>query len=210
MTRHPVFPLGFILFPGTGAPLHLFEPRYRQLLADIRHGDRRFVLLPSIRGTPPRDLPTGRVGCIAEVTDIEMLPDGRSNIMTRGVGRVALAGFVDDRAPYHVAEFTPVEDVADASAVALALAADDVAADFHKVVRAARRLGRAPETLPALPDDPAQLAWTIAAIVDLADDVRYRLLAETSAAARLATVSAVLRTALPELELRAAMRRPEA
>ena len=41
--RLPVFPLTVVLFPGTPMPLHIFEPRYRQMLEDCLAGDRRFV-----------------------------------------------------------------------------------------------------------------------------------------------------------------------
>ena len=38
----PIFPLPLVLFPGTTQPLHVFEPRYRRLLADCLAGDKRF------------------------------------------------------------------------------------------------------------------------------------------------------------------------
>ena len=38
----PIFPLPLVLFPGAVQPLHIFEPRYRRLLADSLAGDRRF------------------------------------------------------------------------------------------------------------------------------------------------------------------------
>jgi ATP-dependent Lon protease len=61
--------------------------------------------------------------------------------------------------------------------------------------------------MPTLPDDPRQLAWTIASMVDFDLDARYKLLAERDPAARLSTVDAVLRKAIPELELQAALRK---
>jgi len=69
--RLPIFPLGMVLFPGTSAPLHLFEPRYRQMLADVRAKDSRFGILCALEGVPERELPTGRIGCVAEVVDVE-------------------------------------------------------------------------------------------------------------------------------------------
>ena len=62
--------------------------------------------------------------------------------------------------------------------------------------------------VPALPDEPAQLAWSIAAMIDLDLDARQRLLGERLPSARLATIDGVLRNALPDLELRAAMHKP--
>src|SRR4029079_13532551 len=45
-TMLPLFPLTTVLFPGAPMPLHIFEPRYRQMLADCLEGDRRFGLVP--------------------------------------------------------------------------------------------------------------------------------------------------------------------
>ena len=203
--RLPIFPLGVVLYPGTTLPLHLFEPRYRQLLADVRAGDSRFGILPGISGVPERAIPAGRMGCVAEVTEVEMLPDGRANILVTGRERVALEAFVDDAAPYHVAEVSFVNDTPSGSPVALAVAADDVAQHFKRVVKAVHTLNGTSGPLPSLPDDPAQLAWSIASMIDLELEPRYQLLVERNPADRLTRVDAVLRKVLPDLELRAAM-----
>jgi Lon protease-like protein len=194
-----------VLFPGTAAPLHLFEPRYRQLLADVRDGDGRFGILCGLSGVPERELPRGRVGCVAEVTDVELMPDGRSNIVVVGRERFALGELLEDDAPYHVARVTSVDDINDAAPVALTLAAGEVAANFRRVVDAVNVLNDNHDAPPDLPDEPAQLAWTIGAMIDLDLEARQRLLSEQSPAARLTQVDAVLRKALPDLELRAAM-----
>lgn len=203
--RLPIFPLGVVLYPGTTLPLHLFEPRYRQMLADVRAGDSRFGILTSMSGVPERDLPPGRMGCVAELTEVEMMPDGRANILITGRERFALDAFVDDSAPYHVAEVSFVNDAPGGSPVALAVAADDVAQHFKRVVKAVHTLNGTSGSVPALPDDPAQLAWSIASMIDLELDPRYQLLVERNPADRLARVDAVLRKVLPDLELRAAM-----
>ena len=203
----PIFPLGVVLYPGTALPLHLFEPRYRQLLADIRVGDSRFGMLTAMSGVAERDLPPGRMGCVAEVTEVEMMPDGRANIVVVGRERFALEQFLDSEAPYHVASVTSVPDIATANAVALAVRSDDVAQHFKQVVKAVHVINGNDGPVPPLPDDPTQLAWTIAAMIDLDLESRYRLLAERDPAARLTTIDAVLRKAIPELELQAALRK---
>lgn len=203
--RLPIFPLNVVLYPGTTMSLHLFEPRYRQLLKDIREGDSRFGILTSVSGVPERELPPGRVGCVAEVTDVEMMPDGRANIVIMGRERFTLDAFVDDDAPYNVADVSLVADTPGANAVVLAVTSDDVAQNFKRVVKAVHAINDESGPLPSLPDDPAQLAWSIAAMIDIDSDLRYQLLAETDPAARLASVDAVLRKVLPDLELRAAM-----
>jgi Lon protease-like protein len=204
----PIFPLGVVLFPGTALPLHLFEPRYRQMLADVRSGDSRFVLLPGLSGVPERELPAGRCGCVAEVREVEMMEDGRSNIIVLGRERVALEQFVEHPALYHVADVVTVSDEPGDSPVALAVVADDVTANFKRVVKAVHTLNDNPAPPPPLPDDPAQLAWTIASMIDLDVEQRYELLVDRRPASRLARIDAVLRRVLPDLELRAALQPP--
>src|SRR3989442_14335260 len=64
----PIFPLPTVLFPGAPQPLHIFEPRYRQLLQDCLAADRRFgiayVAPGGAPGADPSPLP-GVVGCAA-------------------------------------------------------------------------------------------------------------------------------------------------
>ena len=202
----PVFPLGVVLFPGTLLPLHLFEPRYRQMLADVREGNGRFGIIPAIPGVAERDLPVGRMGCVAEVTDAEVMPDGRANIIVTGRERFALTAFVEHEAPYLMATGTIVSDEAGDAPVALAVAADEVIANFKRVVQAVRTLNGDTDPLPVLPDDAAQVAWSIGAMIDLDLNNRYRLLAERSPAARLTQIDHVLRKAIPDLELQAALK----
>jgi len=202
----PIFPLGAVLFPGTLMPLHLFEPRYRQMLADVREGDRRFAIIAALPGVAERDLPAGRMGCVAEVTEVDVMPDGRANIIVVGRERFALTAFVEHDAPYHVATGTVVADESGASPVALAVAADEVIANFTRVVKAVRTLNDDTDPLPELPDDAAPVAWSVAAMIDLDLDSRYRLLAERSPAARLTQIDNVLKKAIPDLELQAAIK----
>lgn len=74
----PLFPLGIVLNPGTAVPLHIFELRYRLLFGRIQDGDSRFgIVMMGPEGM-------ARVGCEAELTRFESMPDGR--IMTNNVG----------------------------------------------------------------------------------------------------------------------------
>ncbi len=201
----PLFPLGMVLFPGTRVPLHLFEPRYRQLLADVQRGDRQFGIICALPGVAERALPAGRVGCVAEVRDAETLPDGRSNIVVEGRERFALERFAEHDAPYHVATVRTVVDDAVDPPVAVAVAADDVVANFRRVVRAVHTLNDDDAPAPALPDEPAALAFVIAGMVDFDLAQRQALLESTSPMQRLTLVDGVLRKVLPDLELKAAM-----
>lgn len=87
VTRLSIFPLsGALLFPGLRLPLHIFEPRYRALVSDAMARDRRIGMIQPKAGTgdPPALFGVGTVGRIA---DVEMLDDGRSNIVLEGVAR---------------------------------------------------------------------------------------------------------------------------
>ena len=205
MFRLPVFPLGLVLLPGAAMPLHLFEPRYRQLLTDIQQTDKRFGIVYAMPGASERELPAGRAGCVAEVVEVETLPDGRSNILVIGRERFELERIVDDEAPYQIAEVTTFDDTQTTSHVAVAVVASEVVERFNSVVDAVQILGDNDTIAPELPDDPAKLAFAIGAMIDLELPQRQELLAERSVEKRLNLVDGVLRRALPDLELRAAM-----
>ena len=95
--RHlPLFPLPLVLLPNELLPLHIFEPRYRQMLKDVGLEKNLFGVIyfnqeESLAGKPPVDT----VGCAAEVRELQSLPDGRSNILSVGVIRYRLLDYVD-------------------------------------------------------------------------------------------------------------------
>jgi uncharacterized protein len=107
-----LFPLpDVVLFPETTVPLHVFEPRYRTLLADAL-ADDRLIGMQLIDEQAPPD-PSGRpallpVGCAGEVVHHELLEDGRSNIVLRGAFRYRIEAETRGEAPYRVAEVTPI------------------------------------------------------------------------------------------------------
>ena len=84
----PIFPLSnVVLFPGLSTPLHLFEPRYRQLAQDVLSGGRRIgmvVVRPEFAEEMSGDPPIFPIGCAGFVTQHHRLPDGRHNIVLQG------------------------------------------------------------------------------------------------------------------------------
>lgn len=91
----PLFPLNIVLFPGMVLPLHIFEPRYRRMLAVCLDQQIPFGLI--LDGEPrPR-----QVGTAAHIERVERLSDGRSNILTVGRERFRVTGFRHDE-PYLV------------------------------------------------------------------------------------------------------------
>jgi Lon protease-like protein len=205
VSRLPLFPLPLVLFPGAAQPLHVFEPRYRRMLADVQAADGRFGLVAA-SGADAAAPPRGRVGCVAQVRDVEALPDGRSNLVVDGGARFAIVGLVDAGTPYLVADVEPYDDVPDSDAGpdALREAAARVRALFERVARAARAIADDAGPAPALPDDPAEVAFAVAARVEFDLAARQRLLASRSAMGRLDDVADLLGRAVANVEERAA------
>jgi uncharacterized protein len=87
--RISIFPLtGAIIFPGMQLPLHIFEPRYRDLVGDSLARDRKIGMIqPKGQGTNPTLF---TVGCLARIHDVEALDDGRYNIILEGVQRFSI------------------------------------------------------------------------------------------------------------------------
>jgi len=90
LIRIPVFPLaGAILFPGAQLPLHIFEPRYRAMIADALAGDRLIGMVqPRDQNEPPLLF---EVGCLGRIVGADPLEDGRYNIVLEGLGRFRIA-----------------------------------------------------------------------------------------------------------------------
>ena len=92
----PIFPLpNVVLFPNVFLPLHIFEPRYRQMVNDVLSGERMIgmVLLQpgyeeQYEGTPP----VYEIGCAGLITHVERLSDGRFNLVLRGLERFRIVG----------------------------------------------------------------------------------------------------------------------
>lgn len=82
----PVFPLaGALLFPRGQLPLHIFEPRYRDMVRDAMAGERLIAMVqPRDSGEPPGLF---EIGCLGHIADCEPLTDGRYNIVLHGLTR---------------------------------------------------------------------------------------------------------------------------
>jgi Lon protease-like protein len=92
----PIFPLpNVVLFPNVFLPLHIFEPRYRQMVSDALGGERLIgmVLLQPGYETQYENSPAVyEVGCAGLITHVERLADGRFNIVLRGLERFRIVG----------------------------------------------------------------------------------------------------------------------
>ena len=109
----PIFPLpNVVLFPNVFLPLHIFEPRYREMVADALEADR-LIGMVLLRPGWDRDYegrpPVFPIGCSGVMTHVERLGDGRFNIVLRGLERFRVIEERHDRS-YRVAAIEPLHD----------------------------------------------------------------------------------------------------
>ena len=118
----PIFPLpNVVLFPSVFLPLHIFEDRYRQMLTEVLQGDRiiGIVLVRGKRDDIEEPPPVHPIGCAGLVSHAEPLPDGRSNIILRGLQRFRIDQEEHSRS-YRRAQITPLPEISsEASALEL-------------------------------------------------------------------------------------------
>lgn len=199
--RLPLFPLDVVLYPGALLPLHIFEPRYQQLLADCLAGDRRFGLVPAGEGGRPT---TGVIGTIAEIRAAQPLAEGRSNIVVAGERRFMLRRYLEGETPYLMGLVDPFEDDA------------EDADEANRHVAELRRLGdRCAEALSTLAEsagaphwaaDAATLTFQIASLLETDLEFKQRFLGIRSAAHRAMLLLELLPRVAEDLETRAAVR----
>lgn len=182
----PLFPLPVVLFPGMPMPLHIFEPRYRTMLSDIRAGDNLFGLSYFDAGASSRDVPlAGHIGCVAEVTETQSLPDGRSNILAVGVIRYEVEDYVERDDPYLVVRVNFFEDEEESGQEVLA-DSRDVAAMFMRVANSIRIINDERGNLPDITDtEPQRLSFLVSAAMELEAEVKQELLELRSTSERL-------------------------
>ncbi|MTD59494.1 LON peptidase substrate-binding domain-containing protein [Amycolatopsis pithecellobii] len=194
----PLFPLQTVLLPGAALPLHLFEPRYRQLAVDLRAGvvpDKRFGIV-AMRASAAREVESvehvHEIGCTALLEESTRLPDGRFDILTVGERRFRLLDIDATRAPYLVGTVEWVDDdqPPPGAAEATARLAGSARAAYRRYCESAWDSGT--WTAPAPETHPVDLAYLLAAdcLLPLAD--RQRLLEETHPLRRLRMVGRLL------------------
>lgn len=103
--KAPLFPLGnVVFFPHTFLPLHVFEPRYRQMVEDALRGERLIVVVLAREEHPPGRRPDIHpIGSVGRIEVSERLEDGRFRIVLRGLSRVAVGELQEQPADYYSA-----------------------------------------------------------------------------------------------------------
>jgi ATP-dependent Lon protease len=202
----PLFPLAVVLFPGTPLPLHIFEPRYRQMLTDIQARDNLFGLSYFDASASELDFPpVGHTGCVAEVRETQSLPDGRSNILTIGLIRYQVEAYVETGEPYLMGRVNFFEDEEE-DADLLKQRAQQVSELFLRIARAVRVINDERAVLPELPEtEPEHLSFLVAAAMELDADVKQELLELRFTSERLKRLRDLLSRAVNSYEDRARM-----
>lgn len=191
----PIFPLSQVLLPGMSLPLHIFEPRYRQLLLDAQSAPppASFGVLALRSGTEVGPPGTGQeivdVGTLAEIVEVAPYDDGASDLFTVGSRRFRVREVVTEGRPYLRARVDWL---------------DELDGDLHPgLVATTRRLYATYLELLSgltgspcdkeLPPDANPLSYHVAGQLPLAAQHRQELLAEASAADRLRRAIPLLR-----------------
>ncbi len=193
MQQVPLFPLPLVLYPGAPAPLHIFEPRYRQMVADCLEHGRDFGIVyhdPDEHG--PFLMERGRVGTLAHIEEHRALPEGRSLILVRGGHRFAIEREREMAHLYYEADVLPFEDDAVPRSPAIREARLQTLELFTAVIEA---LDESPEDMPAF-DVAHDLSFQLAPAVHI--DLRWQqsFLELRSEAARLERLDAVFQAAV--------------
>jgi uncharacterized protein len=128
-----LFPLpNLVLFPHVVQPLHIFEPRYRQMMAEALAGDRLLapvLLRPGWEKDYDHRPAVHPVACLGRIVAEQLLPDGRYNLLLRGLGRARIVDELEDGKPFRTARVELLEDgselsVAETSALRRELAGE--------------------------------------------------------------------------------------
>ncbi|MBX5489660.1 MAG: LON peptidase substrate-binding domain-containing protein [Chloroflexi bacterium] len=195
-----LFPLNVVLFPGMALPLHVFEERYKLMLARcLERGEPFGVVL--IRegfevGEPAEPY---AVGTEAEIRRVEHLPEGRLNLVVVGGRRFRCLEHLQVR-PYRFARVAwlpedPGEDTAVATLAAEVRAMADEYIDMAYALANQRRRGI------QLDEDPRVLSYQVGALLQIAAHERQALLEESGLGPRLRAELALLRRELRMLQL---------
>jgi Lon protease-like protein len=190
----PLFPLGTVLLPGASLPLHIFEPRYRQLTVDLVTGaipGRSFGVV-AVKQNLDSVEETHNIGCTAVLLEARRLPDGRFDIVTRGEKRFRLLHIDNTSAPYLVGsvEWVPDEVPPVEQSMLLPVLARSAREAHRKYCAAAWQHGDWQE--PKEDADVAALAHLLASDCLLTLEDRQALLEECDAANRLRLVRTLL------------------
>jgi Lon protease-like protein len=193
-TLIPLFPLDVVLFPGTPLPLHIFETRYKEMIAECLAKNLTFGVVRAI------EQGLAEVGCTAEiVTVVREYPDGRLDLVTEGRKRFEVLGVNEERA-FLRGEVRMIDDEPGVPPQEDAERAIELYSELLAMAGAQQDLGAV---------DPSLMSFYLAASLPLDLDFKQKLLSLRSEAERLPLLITYLETLIPNLH-RAARARQKA
>jgi Lon protease-like protein len=186
----PIFPLDLVLLPGAPLPLHIFEPRYKEMISECVEQKKPFGVVRA------SDEGVAGVGCTAEIVSVtKKYDDGRMDILTRGVERFEVVEVNEERA-FLRAEISLVQDEDDDD--------NDAASPEQPLIEQAVRLHAEIIKIAGAelsePDETAtNLSFLLAGSLPLDLDFKQNLLTTLSETKRLEAVVGYLEAVLPGL-----------
>ena len=194
MALLPLFPLEVVLLPGTPLPLHIFEPRYKEMIGECRANDAPFGVVRTLEEE------IAEIGCTAEIVSVtKEYPDGRMDLVAEGRKRFEVLGLNRERS-YLRAEILLVPDEPGAPAQEDRGRAIQAHLEILTLAGAVQDLAAA---------EPKALSFYLAGSLPLDLDFKQKLLAMRSEGQRIQAVVAYLESILPNLR-RAARARERA
>ena len=180
----PLFPLDLVLLPGAPLPLHVFEPRYKEMIAECLDEKKPFgVVRASSDGV-------AEIGCTAEIVEVtKRYDDGRMDILTRGVERFEVLQVHEERT-FLEAEFTVIEDEPGTPSSQLVQHAMSLHSEIAKLAGSESN---------AASDNGEHLSFLLAGSLPLDLDFKQNLLTTLSEPKRLEAVISYLEAILPSL-----------
>ena len=184
MALLPLFPLDVVLLPGTPLPLHIFEPRYKEMIGECRANSAPFGVIRAL------EQGIADVGCTAEIVTVtKEYPDGRLDLVAEGRKRFEVLALNQDRS-FLQAEVLLVPDEPAAPADEYKARAIQVHLEILSLAGAMQDLSVA---------DPSTLSFYLAGSLPLDLDFKQKLLAMRSESDRMQAVAAYLESILPNL-----------
>ena len=200
----PMFPLGTVLVPKAVVPLHVFEPRYQTMLADVMAGDRKFGVVLIERGNEVggSDVRTD-VGTVVQVVECRPIAANRWVVLVVGTERITVDRWLSDD-PYPRAEVSSFPDKPGPSVNAQDW--KDLKHRMRQVLASLTELGDAVARATfELGDDPVMGSFQLAGLGPFADLDRQRVLCTPGVSGRCALLTELLSdvAALARLRLEA-------
>jgi len=184
-TLLPLFPLDLVLLPGTPLPLHIFEPRYREMISECLDRNQHFGV---VRG---REQELAEIGCTAEILTVtKKYPDGRMDIVTEGRARFEVIHLNQERS-FLQAEVLYLHDEPETASK------EEVAQALKLHGEIMTLAGAEPEKSPEI--DRQQFSFHLAGSLPLDLDFKQALLGMKSEAERLRAIISFFETILPTM-----------